>query len=194
MTDREDVASVRSGLRTILLATHSQPPQRIPLAIRRACNETQSKAPVRSQSAAHADSGREAVPCWSRSRSRRETPCRAGSNMPCSRPVKCRMPPKTSIVKRSTAPPRPPVPSRGHCATPSKNSGGCRSSGPSKAQPSSRDIFRNIHRNSKVGTDQVRFRQLEGNKLFITSAPVSIPDPNGPDRMMIGYLVWEKEQ
>jgi hypothetical protein len=45
-----------------------------------------------------------------------------------------------------------------------------------------------------VGTDQVRFWRLEGNKLFITSAPVSIPDPNGPDRMMIGYLVWEKEQ
>ncbi len=32
------------------LATHSQSPQRIPLAIRRANNETQSKAPVRSQS------------------------------------------------------------------------------------------------------------------------------------------------
>jgi hypothetical protein len=45
-----------------------------------------------------------------------------------------------------------------------------------------------------VGTDQVRLWRLEGNKLFITSAPVSIPDPNGPDRMMIGYLVWEKEQ
>jgi hypothetical protein len=45
-----------------------------------------------------------------------------------------------------------------------------------------------------VGTEQVRFWRLQGNKLIITSAPVSIPDPNGPDRMMVGYLVWERER
>ena len=40
--------------------------------------------------------------------------------MPRNRPVKCRMPPKISITKPSTAPPTPPVPLRGHYATPSK--------------------------------------------------------------------------
>jgi hypothetical protein len=45
-----------------------------------------------------------------------------------------------------------------------------------------------------VGTEQVRFWRVEGNKLFITSAPTAIPNPNGPDRMVIGNLVWEKEQ
>ena len=45
-----------------------------------------------------------------------------------------------------------------------------------------------------VGTEQVRFWRIEGNKLFITSAPTLLPDPNGPDRMVIGHLVWEKEQ
>jgi hypothetical protein len=45
-----------------------------------------------------------------------------------------------------------------------------------------------------VGTEQVRFWRFEGDELIITSTPVSIPDPKGPDRMMVGYLVWEREQ
>jgi hypothetical protein len=45
-----------------------------------------------------------------------------------------------------------------------------------------------------IGTDQVRFWRLEGTKLFITSAPSPIPNPSGSDRMMVGHLVWEKEQ
>jgi hypothetical protein len=40
--------------------------------------------------------------------------------MPRNRPVKCRVPPKISVTKPSTAPPRPPVPLRGRCATLSK--------------------------------------------------------------------------
>jgi hypothetical protein len=43
-----------------------------------------------------------------------------------------------------------------------------------------------------VGTQQVRFWRVEGNKLLITSAP--IPNPNVAGGMMIGTLVWEKEQ
>jgi hypothetical protein len=43
-----------------------------------------------------------------------------------------------------------------------------------------------------VGTEQVRFWRLDGNKLLITSAP--IPNPNAAGSMMIGTLVWEKEQ
>ena len=43
-----------------------------------------------------------------------------------------------------------------------------------------------------VGTEQVRFWRVEGNKLFITSAP--IPNPNVTGGMMIGTLVWQKEQ
>jgi hypothetical protein len=44
-----------------------------------------------------------------------------------------------------------------------------------------------------VGTEQIRFWRVEGDKLFITSAPVAVPNPNGPDKMMIGNLVWERE-
>ena len=43
-----------------------------------------------------------------------------------------------------------------------------------------------------VGTEQVRFWRVEGNKLLITSAP--IPNPKVPGSMMIGKLVWEKER
>ncbi len=43
-----------------------------------------------------------------------------------------------------------------------------------------------------VGTDQVRFWKVEGNKLFITSAP--FPNPNVAGAMVIGTLVWEREQ
>jgi hypothetical protein len=43
-----------------------------------------------------------------------------------------------------------------------------------------------------VGTKQVRYWRLEGNKLHITSAP--IPNPNVAGSMMIGTVVWEKEQ
>jgi hypothetical protein len=42
-----------------------------------------------------------------------------------------------------------------------------------------------------VGTEQVRFWRLDGNSLFITSAP--IPRPNIPGSMIIGTLVWEKQ-
>jgi hypothetical protein len=43
-----------------------------------------------------------------------------------------------------------------------------------------------------VGTEQVRYWRLEGNRLLITSAP--IPNPNVAGSMMIGTLVWEKQQ
>lgn len=43
-----------------------------------------------------------------------------------------------------------------------------------------------------VGTEQVRFWRVEDNRLFITSAP--IPNPNAPGSMLIGTLIWEKEQ
>jgi hypothetical protein len=42
-----------------------------------------------------------------------------------------------------------------------------------------------------VGTEQVRFWRLEGDRLHIISAP--IPNPNVPGSMMIGTLVWERE-
>ena len=42
-----------------------------------------------------------------------------------------------------------------------------------------------------VGTDQVRFWRIEGNKLHIIGAP--IPNPNVPGSMVIGILVWERE-
>ena len=43
-----------------------------------------------------------------------------------------------------------------------------------------------------VGTEQVRFWRLEENKLLITTAP--LPNPNAAGSMMIGTLVWEREQ
>lgn len=42
-----------------------------------------------------------------------------------------------------------------------------------------------------VGTEQVRFFRLEGDKLYITSVPR--PNPNVPGGKMIGILVWRKE-
>ena len=45
-----------------------------------------------------------------------------------------------------------------------------------------------------VGTEQVRFWRVDGNKLFITTAPTSTPNLDGTEKMIIGNLVWEKEQ
>jgi hypothetical protein len=45
-----------------------------------------------------------------------------------------------------------------------------------------------------VGTEQVRFWRVDENKLFITTAPTSTPNPDGTEKMIIGNLVWEKEQ
>jgi Lipocalin-like domain len=42
-----------------------------------------------------------------------------------------------------------------------------------------------------VGTEQVRYWRLDGNKLFITTAP--IPNPSAAGSTMIGTLIWEKE-
>jgi lipocalin-like protein len=42
-----------------------------------------------------------------------------------------------------------------------------------------------------VGTEQARFWKVEGDRLHIISAP--IPNPNVPNGLMIGVLVWEKE-
>lgn len=42
-----------------------------------------------------------------------------------------------------------------------------------------------------VGTDQVRFWQIQDGKLHITTAP--LPNPNVPGGTMIGTLVWERE-
>jgi Lipocalin-like domain len=42
-----------------------------------------------------------------------------------------------------------------------------------------------------VGTEQVRFWKLEGDRLHIITAP--IPNPDVPDGLMIGVLVWERE-
>ncbi|HEX3973734.1 MAG TPA: lipocalin-like domain-containing protein [Stellaceae bacterium] len=42
-----------------------------------------------------------------------------------------------------------------------------------------------------VGTQQVRFWRIDGNKLLITSAP--FPNPNTAGSMVIGTLVWERE-
>lgn len=43
-----------------------------------------------------------------------------------------------------------------------------------------------------VGTEQARFWRVEGNKLHITTAP--FPNPKVAGNMVIGTLVWEKEQ
>jgi hypothetical protein len=43
-----------------------------------------------------------------------------------------------------------------------------------------------------VGTEQARFWRVEGNKLFLTSAP--IPNPNAAGSMVIATVVWEREQ
>jgi hypothetical protein len=42
-----------------------------------------------------------------------------------------------------------------------------------------------------VGTEQVRFWRVDGNKLLITSAP--FPNASAAGRMVIGTLVWERE-
>ncbi len=42
-----------------------------------------------------------------------------------------------------------------------------------------------------VGTEQVRFWRIDGNRLLITSAP--FPNPNAKGSMVIGTLIWEKE-
>ena len=39
-----------------------------------------------------------------------------------------------------------------------------------------------------VGTDQVRFWRVDGNKLFITTAPTSMPNSDGTEKMIIGNL------
>jgi hypothetical protein len=44
---------------------------------------------------------------------------------------------------------------------------------------------------SWVGTEQMRFWRLDGDKLSITTAP--IPNPNKSGGMMVGTLVWERE-
>jgi hypothetical protein len=43
-----------------------------------------------------------------------------------------------------------------------------------------------------VGTEQVRFWRLERNRLLITSAP--IPNLSIAGSMIVGTLVWEREQ
>ena len=43
-----------------------------------------------------------------------------------------------------------------------------------------------------VGTDQVRYWKVDGNKLSIVSAP--FPNPNVAGAMVIGTLVWERQQ
>jgi Lipocalin-like domain len=45
-----------------------------------------------------------------------------------------------------------------------------------------------------VGTDQIRFWRVDGNKLFITSAPTTMPGPDGTEKTMIANVVWEREQ
>jgi hypothetical protein len=45
-----------------------------------------------------------------------------------------------------------------------------------------------------VGTDQIRFWRLDGNKLFITTAPTTMPSPDGAVKTIVGNLVWEREQ
>jgi hypothetical protein len=42
-----------------------------------------------------------------------------------------------------------------------------------------------------TGTEQVRFWRVDGDRLFITSAP--IPNPNVPGGRMIGILEWARE-
>jgi Lipocalin-like domain len=45
-----------------------------------------------------------------------------------------------------------------------------------------------------VGTDQIRFWRADGNKLFITTAPTTMPNPDGTERTIVGTVVWEREQ
>jgi hypothetical protein len=45
-----------------------------------------------------------------------------------------------------------------------------------------------------VGTEQVRFWRLEGGKLFIRTAPFPTPNPDGSEKLVIGYLLWERDQ
>jgi len=45
-----------------------------------------------------------------------------------------------------------------------------------------------------VGTDQIRFWRMDGNKLFITSAPTTMPNPDGTQKTIVANVVWEKEQ
>ncbi len=42
-----------------------------------------------------------------------------------------------------------------------------------------------------VGTEQIRFWRLEGDRLNLTTAPM--PNPNVSGGMLIGTLVWERE-
>jgi len=42
-----------------------------------------------------------------------------------------------------------------------------------------------------VGTEQVRFWRIEGDKLHIQSAP--IPNPNEPEKKAIAILIFERE-
>ena len=43
-----------------------------------------------------------------------------------------------------------------------------------------------------VGTDQVRFFRLEGDRLYIETPPT--PNPEARARMMRGMLIWEREK
>jgi hypothetical protein len=36
-----------------------------------------------------------------------------------------------------------------------------------------------------VGTEQVRFWRVDGNKLFITTAPTSTPNPDGTEKILL---------
>jgi Lipocalin-like domain len=45
-----------------------------------------------------------------------------------------------------------------------------------------------------VGTEQVRFWRLEGGKLSIMTAPFPIPNSNGSEKMVVGNLLWERDQ
>lgn len=43
-----------------------------------------------------------------------------------------------------------------------------------------------------VGTDQVRFFRLEGDRLYIETPPT--PNPEARGRMVRGMLIWEREK
>jgi lipocalin-like protein len=43
-----------------------------------------------------------------------------------------------------------------------------------------------------VGTDQVRFFRLEGDRLYIETPPTPNPEVRG--QMMRGMLIWEREK
>jgi hypothetical protein len=45
-----------------------------------------------------------------------------------------------------------------------------------------------------VGTDQIRYWRVDGNKLFITTAPTTMPSPDGTEKTIVGTTVWEREQ